>query len=52
MSIEQVCLIITLNLLASTFLAWRTPPRRGAMASAVLLAMILTGFALIWRSLL
>ena len=52
MSIEQVCLVIALNLLAGTFLAWRMPPRGSALASAILLAMILLGFVLVWRSLL
>jgi hypothetical protein len=52
MSIEQVCLVIALNLLAGTFIAWRTPPRRSALESVILLAMIVLGFALIWRSLL
>ena len=52
MSIEQVCLVIAVNLLAGTFLAWRMPPRGSAFASAILLTMILLGFALMWRSLL
>lgn len=51
MSIEQVCLVVALNLLAGTFIAWRTPPRRGSVTSALLLAMIVLGFALMWRSL-
>lgn len=51
MTIEQVCLVVALNLLAGTFIAWRTPPRRSAAASAILLAMIVLGFALMWRSL-
>jgi hypothetical protein len=52
MSIEQVCLIVALNLLAGTFLAWRMPSRRSDLASAVLLALIILGFGLMWRSLL
>lgn len=52
MTIEQVCLIVALNLLAGTFLAWRMPSRRTDLASAALLALILVGFGLMWRSLL
>ena len=51
MIIEQVCLIVALNLLAGTFLARRMPSRRSDLASAILLALILLGFALMWRSL-
>lgn len=51
MSIEQVCLVIALNLLAGTFLAWRARPRRSNLGSVVLLMMILLGFVLMWRSL-
>lgn len=51
MSIEHVCLIVVLNFLAGTFIAWRTSPRRSGLASAVLLALIILGFGLIGRSL-
>ena len=52
MSIEQVFLIVALNLLVGAFLAWRMPPGGSALASIILLAMILLGFGLMWRSLL
>ncbi|WP_162560756.1 hypothetical protein [Methylobacterium durans] len=51
MTIAQVCLIIALNLLAGTFLAWHQRPRSSASGGLLLLAMILLGFALMWRSL-
>lgn len=51
MSIEQVCLVIAINLLAGTFLAWCARPRRSSSVSLILFVMILLGFALMWRSL-
>lgn len=52
MTIEQFCLVVVLNLLIGIFIArlrhLRTPPS----ASLILVAMILTGFAMIWRSLM
>ena len=50
MSIEQVCLIIALNLLAGTFLAWQARARKYVLGSLILLATILFGFAMLWRS--
>ncbi|WP_162560589.1 hypothetical protein [Methylobacterium durans] len=50
MSIEQVCLIIALNLLAGTFIAWQARARERVLGSLILLATILLGFAMLWRS--
>jgi hypothetical protein len=50
MSVEQVCLVVALNLLAGTLMAWRARSRSSASGSVILLAMILLGFALLWRS--
>ncbi len=50
MSIEQVCLIIALNLLAGTFLAWQASNRMSVFGSLILLATIVLGFAMLWRS--
>ena len=51
MSIEQVCLIVALNLLAGTFLAWQKRRHTSGAGNLVLLTMIFLGFAMIWRSL-
>ena len=50
MSIKQVCLVIVINLLAGTFLAWLKHTRGGSGVSLVLITMILLGFAMIWQS--
>lgn len=52
MSVEQVCLIVVLNLLIGTFIAYSRKIRATASASLILLVMILAGFAMIFRSLI
>ena len=52
MTIEQVCLVVVLNLLIGIFIARLGNVRTTPSASLILVAMILTGFAMIWRSLM
>ena len=51
MSVEQFCLLIVLNLLVGTFIARLERSRATGSVGMTLVAMILTGFAIIWRSL-
>jgi hypothetical protein len=52
MTIEQVCLVVVLNLLIGSFITRLRRLRTHRSASFILVAMILTGFAMIWRSLM
>ena len=51
MTIEQVCLVVVLNLLIGIFIARLRTLCTTTSTSSVLVAMILIGFAMIWRSL-
>lgn len=50
MTVEQICLVVVLNLLVGSFIARLGKFRSTASASLILIVMILTGFAMIWRS--
>ena len=52
MTIEQVCLVVVLNLLIGIFIARLANLRTTTFATLILVAMILTGFSMIWRSLM
>lgn len=52
MTVGQVCLVIVLNLLIGTFVARLGNLYTTTLASLILVAMILAGFAMIWRSLI
>jgi hypothetical protein len=51
MTIEQVCLVVVLNLLIGIFIARLRTLRTTTFTSSILVAMIVIGFAMIWRSL-
>lgn len=52
MTVEQVCLVVALNLLVGIFIARSGKFRTTASARLILGALILSGFAMIWRSLM
>jgi hypothetical protein len=50
MTVEQICLVVVLKLLVGSFVARLGKFRSTASASLILIATILTGCAMIWRS--
>ena len=50
MSIEQICLVVTLNVLMTIFMVWQKRRCGDRSVNLVLVATILTGFAVMWRA--